>query len=284
MTPNHTIYDESIIPEQDASEETPDLPAAPEPTARQQRRSAKIPNNGRPANSFIPRVAGWLGLQPAIDAAQRRRKQARKAAKAVFHADLIAGRPSAGVQPLADMESARFETTGAQSPLRTERSIRQHRVTGPNASLAAFSGAIGRSRTSDAPPDFERHSRLCAVCSHPDRDAIEADFLHWRSPAQIAEDYGLPNFHPVYRHARATGLLDRRKTEVCRVMERYLEKVDSYTTDEFDQVTRAVRVYSHIGHDGRWFEGSRTNYVLTGQLPDASNVGAEIAPGTESFG
>ena len=40
----------------------------------------------------------------------------------------------------------------------------------------------------------------------PDRDAIEADFLDWRSPKDIAQDYNLSSFYPIYRHARATGL------------------------------------------------------------------------------
>ncbi|MGB6393659.1 MAG: hypothetical protein WBF14_14930, partial [Candidatus Acidiferrales bacterium] len=35
-----------------------------------------------------------------------------------------------------------------------------------------------------APPS--RHSRKCTVCRHPDRDAIEALFLLWRSPVKLA--------------------------------------------------------------------------------------------------
>jgi hypothetical protein len=34
---------------------------------------------------------------------------------------------------------------------------------------------------SDLPPDFSRHARRCAVCAHPDRDAIEGDFIRWTS-------------------------------------------------------------------------------------------------------
>jgi hypothetical protein len=36
-----------------------------------------------------------------------------------------------------------------------------------------------------------RHGRKCKVCRHPDRDAIERDFLRWHSPDRIAEDYGI---------------------------------------------------------------------------------------------
>jgi hypothetical protein len=38
-------------------------------------------------------------------------------------------------------------------------------------------------------PDFSRHSRHCGICSHPNRDAIEADFIRWRSPEQIVKEY-----------------------------------------------------------------------------------------------
>ena len=39
------------------------------------------------------------------------------------------------------------------------------------------------------PPDFARHARKCRICSHPDRDAIEGDFIRWRSPELIAKDH-----------------------------------------------------------------------------------------------
>lgn len=271
MTDDTSITFDETVPD--------NAPAVPEPAARQKvsspsRPSASSRSTGQRRASFIPRVAEWLGLQPAIEAAQLERKQARKAAQTAFQAELAAGRA---------LDPSQSEARSAELP------VHVHRATGPNASLADFSIAVAQSRSTNPPPDLERHSRLCSVCSHPDRDAIEADYLHWRNPAEIAEDYGLPNFYPIYRHARATGLIDRRKGEVCRVMERYLEKVDSYTTDEFDQVTRAVRAYAHIDADGRWFEPSRTHYILTGQIasvmPDAfqqSAPGAEFAEGRES--
>lgn len=101
------------------------------------------------------------------------------------------------------------------------------------------------------------------ICAHPDRDAIEGDFVRWRSPIKIAEDYPIANRSSIYRHAHATGLFDRRKQEVARVMEQYLELVDHYPAEQFDTVTRAVRGYSHLGDDGRWFEPPRTHFILT---------------------
>ena len=49
--------------------------------------------------------------------------------------------------------------------------------------------------------DLERHSRKCTICRHPDRDAIEHDFLHWCHPVDIAEEFGLADHSSIYRHA-----------------------------------------------------------------------------------
>ena len=76
-------------------------------------------------------------------------------------------------------------------------------------------------------PDFSRHSRRCTVCAHPHRDAIEADFVRWRSPNTIANMYGLVDRAALYRHAHATGLFARRKRETCRVLEYILECVET---------------------------------------------------------
>jgi hypothetical protein len=35
---------------------------------------------------------------------------------------------------------------------------------------------------------------------------IEADFISWRSPTAIAQEYGLADRASVYRHAHALGL------------------------------------------------------------------------------
>src|SRR5579862_1080228 len=66
-------------------------------------------------------------------------------------------------------------------------------VVSPISAPVAASGVSSTSSTSFAssasgfaPPDFARHAQRCAVCSHPDRDAIEADFIRWRSPQIIA--------------------------------------------------------------------------------------------------
>jgi hypothetical protein len=199
-------------------------------------------------------------MEAVIEAAMTARQAARERERAAKQAELVASRPVPGKENQAALVPI--------PPLRGD---------GPHASLASFSISVARTASSAVlPPDLARHSRLCSICSHPDRDAIEADFLHWHSPKAIAQDYRLPSGQAIYRHARATGLLQRRKNEVSRVMERYLERIDSYSTAEFDKVTRAIRVYSHLDDDGRWFEPPRTHYVLSGRLEDLSPAPSDM--------
>jgi hypothetical protein len=58
----------------------------------------------------------------------------------------------------------------------------------------------------DLPPSIERHSRKCAICTHPDRQAIDEAFLHESHNHDIVKDYNLPSLSSLYRHAHATGL------------------------------------------------------------------------------
>jgi hypothetical protein len=50
---------------------------------------------------------------------------------------------------------------------------------------------MARERTSDATVNLGRHQRACSVCAHQQREEIEAAFIGWRSPAAIAEEFGL---------------------------------------------------------------------------------------------
>jgi hypothetical protein len=132
------------------------------------------------------------------------------------------------------------------------------------------------------PPDLERHSRHCMVCSHPDRDAIEGEFIRWRSPHKIARDYAIADRNSIYRHAHATNLFEERRCQIGRVLESYLETIDDCPPADFDPVTRAVRVYAHLNANGAWVEPPRTLRILTSREPwpgeDVSTHSAAPAP------
>jgi len=118
----------------------------------------------------------------------------------------------------------------------------------------------------ETPPDFSRHPRRCTVCSHPDRDAIEGDFIRWRSPDQIARDYHLADRVSVYRHAHYAGLFQRRKRQVARVLESLLESADSCPIEAADMIIRATRLYVRLNEHGEWTEAPRTQYLITGKV------------------
>jgi hypothetical protein len=112
------------------------------------------------------------------------------------------------------------------------------------------------------PPDLARHARKCAVCSHPDRDAIEGDFVRWAALERIAERYKISDRSTLYRHAHATGLFVRRKQELGRVLESILEASETCTLDTADLIIRAARLYTHLDDYGRWFEPPRVQVVV----------------------
>jgi len=116
------------------------------------------------------------------------------------------------------------------------------------------------------PPDFSRHPRRCTICSHPDRDAIEGDFIRWRSPGEIAKEYHIADRVSVYRHAHYAGLFQRRKREVARVLESFLESAHSCPIEAADTIIRATRLYVRLNEHGEWVEAPRTQYLITGSL------------------
>ncbi|HEY4948914.1 MAG TPA: hypothetical protein VIH88_01145 [Candidatus Acidoferrales bacterium] len=130
----------------------------------------------------------------------------------------------------------------------------------------------------ETPPDFSRHPRRCTICSHPDRDAIEGDFIRWCSPDQIARDYHIADRVSVYRHAHYAGLFRRRKREVARVLESFLESAASCPIEAADMIIRATRLYVRLNEHGEWVEAPRTQYLITGSLESTEPPDAAAAP------
>jgi hypothetical protein len=123
------------------------------------------------------------------------------------------------------------------------------------------------SRNFSIPPDFSRHSRGCVVCAHPDCDAIEADFIRWRSPDLIAKDFKIANRSSIYRHAHSTGLFTWRKQQLGRTLEGILECAEQIPLESADIIIRAARIYSRLDDNGKWSEPARINFVLNGPVP-----------------
>lgn len=233
------------------------------------------------------KVEAWKRECQAIDAAALAARDAELAAgrppssDPPGSGDAAAGRPSPNHPARMVVPSDQRESRGAPSESVTDAPGQLTELT-----LASYRNSLGHtSATPPPPPDMVRHSRFCTVCSHPDRDAIEGEFVRWRSPAKIAEDFGIHDRRIIYRHAHATGLFDRRTREVSRILEQYMELVDHHLPDhpdkfDFDSVTRAVRVYAHLA-PGLWFEPIRTHQILTGPIFPAvqpNSRGGETVP------
>src|SRR5215831_11420769 len=84
---------------------------------------------------------------------------------------------------------------------------------------------------------------------------IEADFVGWKSPALIAQEYGLADRTSVYRHAHAFGLFEKRKRNVRTALERIIEKAAEVEVTS-SAVVAAVQAYSKINAQGQWVDRS----------------------------
>ena len=101
-----------------------------------------------------------------------------------------------------------------------------------------------------------RHKRKCNVCKHSDRKAIEQDFLSWRSADQIAEDYGIADQSSIYRHAHATGLIDRRANTIRLALSPIIERAVTVEVTA-DSVIRAIKLFALLNGDGQLITAPR---------------------------
>jgi hypothetical protein len=110
-----------------------------------------------------------------------------------------------------------------------------------------------------------RHRRNCTVCSHQKCAEIESDFLSWRSPGAIAQEYGLADRASVYRHAHALGLFPKRQRNVRAALERIIEKAGEVEVSA-SAVVAAVQAYSKINAAGQWVD--RSEHINLNELFD----------------
>lgn len=115
----------------------------------------------------------------------------------------------------------------------------------------------------EKPVSRGRHEQNCGICKHEDRASIERDFIAWRSPAKIAEEYGLRDRSTVYRHAHALSLFAKRQRNIRAALERIIERTDDVEVNA-SAVVAAVVAYSKINSDGRFIE--RTERIDLNQL------------------
>jgi hypothetical protein len=121
----------------------------------------------------------------------------------------------------------------------------------------------------------ERHKRKCVICNHPERAEIEADFLRWRSPERIAEEYKIANQRSIYRHVHATGIYALRRLKFRCATELIVEKAEGVAPNA-DAVIRAIRAASMIDSRGQWREPRRV--VIYSREPEDNSEGESRSP------
>jgi len=120
-----------------------------------------------------------------------------------------------------------------------------------NADIAQRAYEEGRGPKPDSPYSFGRHTRKCTICNHPDREAIEQEFLRWYAPQDIARDHDIPYASAIYRHAHATGLFERRRATIRLALEPLIEQATGVIATA-DSVVRAIRTYAQLNDAGQW--------------------------------
>jgi hypothetical protein len=142
---------------------------------------------------------------------------------------------------------------------------------------------MSQQQNADATVSLGRHRRNCSVCAHQQSEEIEAAFIGWRSPAAIAEEYGLADRSSVYRHANALGLFQKRQRNIRAALERIIEKAGEVDVTA-SAVVAAVQAYAKINSAGEWIDRTETTsmndlfdrmstqeleaYAQTGTLPN----------------
>ena len=101
-------------------------------------------------------------------------------------------------------------------------------------------------------PDFERHSRKCQICNHPDVDEIEDEFMSWTTPDQLRKSFKIKSESTIYRHARATGLDISRRENLAVILEKVLQQVDNVETPTVSEILRAARILARLNPRGQW--------------------------------
>jgi hypothetical protein len=101
--------------------------------------------------------------------------------------------------------------------------------------------------------DLERHATRCTICRHPQLDEIEKEFVSWTSVGEIVKEFGIPERSSIYRHARATGLFEKRDRNIKLALGKIVERAGDIVPNANAIVAAAVAL-AKINTDGRYIE------------------------------
>lgn len=177
---------------------------------------------------------------------------------------------------ISETQGAEPQPPGPAAPGRppSEPHARYTRVT----ESASFSDSVSiPTASSPYGIDLGRHERKCRVCQHPDREAIDDDFLHWHNPEDIAIRYKIFDRTSVYRHARALGLYRRRRSNMRCILEHILESASTVAVNAHS-VLRALHAYGRVSDTGVWTDTPAQIVISTAPPAIRSVLPADAAP------
>jgi hypothetical protein len=125
------------------------------------------------------------------------------------------------------------------------------------------------------------HTRRCNVCRHPHRKEIEQEFLRWRSPDRIAQDYKIPDHSSIYRHVHATGIFARRRKAVRAALEPIIECAE-FVRVTASSLVKAIYAHTHINEDGEWVNHPTQHTVIVQHVNVTEENNRSEASGTPS--
>jgi hypothetical protein len=110
-----------------------------------------------------------------------------------------------------------------------------------------------KSKQAEEEAQWLRHRRKCVVCHHPDREAIEEEYVHWYPVSDIARYYDISDYRSIRRHAHAAGLIFIRRRNLASALDHILSQ-SVHATVSADSVINAIRAYSSLTKNGRWID------------------------------
>jgi hypothetical protein len=109
--------------------------------------------------------------------------------------------------------------------------------------------------------DVMRHRRLCTICHHPEREAIEEAFLQWRNVRLIAGEFNASGgSSAIYRHARALNLFKKRNLNLHSALELMIEHSER-SSPSAEAIIKAIRAHTRMNDLGEWIDTPTTHIV-----------------------
>ncbi len=200
--------------------------------------------------------------------------------------------PPASLNPPENAPAANPAPTKSKKKPRTRSTALADAKNVLRAATAVTSKSLAAPQFIHRTPDLARHRRKCAVCHHPEREAIEDLFIHWHSPSSIASYYDdgdeesnekAITWVSIYRHAYAFGLDEIRRRNLRFAFELLLEQADQITPTSATLIAAARALGSCVNENGAWNEPPKrvlvTN-IIRNESPQTASA-AQIENHTE---